>query len=305
MMTTGLTFGTEFVHSANHIQNVLLPKLYELRDSLLLTVDNMNTFVNNSEHTVYVTELTPDDPRYGTDNDDWDAWGDAAAIGPSSSGPSYRMVRGTAVGENEMENDMVMFYNNSIKNWEMHLAENEKQKVDVYQYRDEFLKKNVSFDAGSTVTMTQTSEVTNSVYKDKTTMGLVRGSIAFGTKINWHGFETIISEEAGGGTHIATDSTTTESTTFSYTLQETGDDDALTVDVYDYGNGWGPIFRTRGGQTSAPYEGEVRTSYYHPGQEIIMEATMKIEDPKIYVSDHDKLYKWRMASNVPTGTAAN
>ena len=305
MMTTGLTFGTEFVHSANHIQNVLLPKLYELRDSLLLTVDNMNTFVNNSEHTVYVTELTPDDPRYGTDNDDWDAWGDAAAIGPSSSGPSYRMVRGTAVSDDDMENDMVMFYNNSIKNWEMHLAENEKQKVDVYQYRDEFLKKNVSFDAGSTVTMTQTSEVTNSVYKDKTTMGLVRGSIAFGTKINWHGFETIISEEAGGGTHIATDSTTTESTTFSYTLQETGDDDALTVDVYDYGNGWGPIFRTRGGQTSAPYEGEVRTSYYHPGQEIIMEATMKIEDPKIYVSDHDKLYKWRMASNVPTGTAAN
>lgn len=305
VMTTGLTFDTEFAYSANYIENILLPNLYALRDSLLDTVDNMNTYLNRSEGTVYVTELTPDDPRYGTDNDDWDAWGDAATIGPSSSGPSYRMIRGTAVGEDEMENDMVMFYNNAIKNWEMHLAENERQKVDAYENRDEFLKKNHSFDAGSTVTATQTSEITNSEYKDKKTIGLIHGSIAFGTTINWHGFETQLEEETGGGTHESTETSTTETTTFSYTLQETGDDDALTVDVYDYGDGWGPIFRTRGGQTSAPYEGEVRTSYYHPGQEVIMEATMKIEDPKIYVDDNGSFLDWCMVSNVPTGAAAN
>ena len=96
------------------------------------------------------------------------------------------------------------------------------------------------------------------------------------------------------------ESSTTESTSFTYTLED-NPGDALSVDVYDYHDGWAPMFRTRGGQTSAPYEGEVRTSYYEPDQKILMEGTMQIEKPELAV---DSL-KWSMVSNVPTGGAAS
>jgi hypothetical protein len=43
-------------------------------------------------------------------------------------------------------------------------------------------------------------------------------------------------------------------------------------------------FKTRGGQTSCPYEGEVRSKYYQPGNHILSEATMQIEVPKIQVT---------------------
>ena len=75
---------------------------------------------------------------------------------------------------------------------------------------------------------------------------------------------------------------------------------ALTVDVYEYG-AFGPIFRTRGGQTSNPYEGEVRTQYYQDDKgnyPVIMDATMQIEVPQIDVDVNT-------VGDIPTGSAAN
>ena len=100
----------------------------------------------------------------------------------------------------------------------------------------------------------------------------------------------------GGGAQKEDETNDTETATFSYTLSEDGDDNALTVDVYDYG-AFGPIFRTRGGQTSAPYEGEVVTKYFEPGDHTIMEATMQIEVPQIEV---DK----PTVTDIPSGSTA-
>ena len=72
----------------------------------------------------------------------------------------------------------------------------------------------------------------------------------------------------------------TETETFSYSLVEDGDDDYLSVDIFEAPDGFGPIFYTRAGATSAPYQDEEVTEYYEPGT-VIMEKTVQIEKPEI------------------------
>jgi hypothetical protein len=57
-------------------------------------------------------------------------------------------------------------------------------------------------------------------------------------------------------------------------------------------------FKTRGGRTSCPYEDELLTKYYQPGQHVLMEATMQIEVPKIRVASNPMLL------NVPSNKTA-
>lgn len=300
--TTGLTYGTEFQHSVSHIENYLLPNLEMLRNNLLVTVPDVDSYINDTDHVVYVTSLMPDDPEFGSDNDDAEVWGSEATNRPSSVGKSYRMVlpKSASKDSSSISVDSVMFYNSSIKNWLKHLAYNEEQKVKAYDGREDYLVNNLSFDGGSSVTMTQTTDTTKTSSHDETDMGLFNLNLSTGVTVDGFGFSASFSTITGGGSHEMSESSTTESTSFSYTLED-NPGDALSVDVFDYRDGWAPIFRTRGGQTSAPYEGEVRTSYYEPDQKIIMEGTMQIEKPNLMV---DSL-KWSMVSNVPTGGAAS
>ena len=296
--TSGLSYGTSFQYSAFEIERYIIPNLRKLRNALLTTVKDTVGYKNNTDKTVYITTLTEDDERFGSDNDDkvWER--DDAQLIPSSCGPSYCMVLPSNISSDKIEVDSVMLYNSSIKNWLHHLANNERQKVKSYEKRDSCLTDNLSFDGGATVTMTHTTDTTKTKTHDETETGVFHGKFATGMKVNGFGFETSIETKTGGGSHRTDISTTKETTTFSYTLQDNVGD-ALSVDVYDY-DGWGPIFRTRGGQTSAPYEGKVQTSYYEPGKHVIMEATIQIEKPYILV---DTL-KSSIASNVSSGTAA-
>lgn len=304
--TTGIDFDTEFVHTANYIENTLLPNLEKVRNSMLITLPegSLDSYVNNTQKPVYVTALSPDDPRFGSDNDDADVWtaADGLCRKPSSVGPSYRMVlpSGLAPDSRQKFVDEVMDMNNSIKNWIQHLRTNEEQKVLANENAGKHRTNNFSFDSGSSVTMTHKVDSTYTATRESTTMGIVHMSLSTGMTVNGFGFEALLETNTGGGTHDRDEQATTESTTVSYTLAEDGDDDALSVDVYQYGN-WGPIFRTIAGQTSAPYEGKVLTSYYMPGEKTIMEATQQIEVPEITVDN----MKWSKVSNVPTGGAAN
>lgn len=197
---------------------------------------------------------------------------------------------------NQCYSDSVEWCNSQIQIWENTLATNEKEKVLAYENRDKNLDQNFSFDSGSSITMSrQTEESSGSTLEWKLTSALVL-SDSWGTKYNSTGVQCTVSTRTGGGVHNTSENTKTDISSFSYTLAEEGDDDALTVDVYKYG-AYSPIFRTRGGQTSGPYEGEVKTKYYSPGT-TIMEATMQIEVPKIAVDVPQ-------VSNVPTGSAAN
>ena len=293
VMTSGLEFKTSFNYTASYIENVLIPNLLSIRNGLLQTVDNISGYQNTTGRPVYLTTLSPDDPKFGSDNYDKTVWSGLATSGPSPEGPSYTMV---VPNDQETFADSVAWCNTQIANWEKYLAQNEQEKVRAYEEREEYLKQNISFDSGSSVTMTEATEETHGSTYDVTAIVCIKAGITLGRLYNSMGAIYDFHTRTGGGTHQSYEGETTQLASFSYTLAEEGDDDALTVDVYNYG-AYSPIFRTRGGQTSGPYEGEVKTKYYRPGT-TIMEATMQIEVPQITVDVP-------VVSNVPTGQAAN
>ena len=294
VVTTGLNFKTMFNYTENYVENVLLPNLHAMRNSLLQTVASPQEFSNTTGHTVYLTTLAADDPRFGSSNHDKKAWGSKATKHVSISGPSYTMIAPS--NNNQCYSDSVEWCNSQIQIWENTLAANEKEKVLAYENREKHIDQNFSFDSGSSVNMSTQVEESHGSTTDWTLTANVILDKTWIAAFNELGVETHISTRTGGGTHNTWESGTTKLSSFSYTLAEEGDDDALTVDVYKYG-AYSPIFRTRGGQTSGPYEGEVKTKYYRPGT-TIMEATMQIEVPQITVDVPT-------VSNVPTGSAAN
>lgn len=287
--TTGLQFKTEFAYSANYIENVLIPNLISLRNSKLTYVANVNDFKPSGDSVVYLTTLKPEDIGYGTNNND-KIWGKDAVL--SSTGRSYTMKIGDPTKSCSNE---IVWYNDQIENWQKWLAVNEEEKVRAYEDRDENTK-NYSFDAGSSITYTATNENGKGKQYENNFTGLAHVIGRTGFQIAGVGITATVTTDTGGGIHTSGEETETETSTFSYTLAETGDDDAITVDVYGYGK-YSPIFRTRGGQTSGPYEGEAKTKYYRPGT-TIMEATMQIEVPKIDVDV-------ATVTDVPAGQAAN
>lgn len=287
--TTGLQFKTEFAYSANYIENVLIPNLISLRNSKLTYVANVNDFKPSGDSVVYLTTLKPEDIGYGTNNND-KIWGKDAVL--SSTGRSYIMKIGDPT---KSCSDEIVWYNDQIENWQKWLAVNEEEKVRAYEDRDENTK-NYSFDAGSSITYTATNENGKGKQYENNFTGLAHVIGRTGFQIAGVGITATVTTDTGGGIHTSGEETETETSTFSYTLAETGDDDAITVDVYGYGK-YSPIFRTRGGQTSGPYEGEAKTKYYRPGT-TIMEATMQIEVPKIDVDV-------ATVTDVPAGQAAN
>ena len=277
IMTTGMKFATMFNYSLNYIEETLFPNLENLRNGFLTTVPDEATiknFKNTGSSPVYLTTLTPDDEDYGQDG-------------------TYTFVK-PAIMPNGFCTDSVMWVNNQLANWKSYLAKNEQEKVEAFANRTD-QTDNYSFDSGSDVSYSIEKESTEAsswewsvkagLYVDNTT----------GLEVAGVGFDLHIEDETMGGTHQVDGSETSETSSFAFTLSEDGDD-ALTVDVYNYGN-FSPIFRTRGGQTSNPYEGEVVTKYYQPGT-VIMEATMQIEVPQIDVDEP-------VVSNIPSGSAAN
>ena len=298
-ITAGLQFTTEFSYTQKYVENVLIPNLYKLRNSLLTTVTSLEGHPTPSQgqRPVYLTKLSPDDPRFGLPNYD-KVWGALASQGLSDDGPSYKMLQPA----NSHCQDSVEWYNEQIDTWKKHLRFNEEEKAKAYELRenkDSVGYVNYSFDAGASVTVTNDStEANGSKYDAKIAIG-VHFSNSWGVKINGAGVIWQLGIDASGGYHKEHEENEEDKVSFSYTLAEQGSD-ALTVDVYRYG-AFGPIFRTRGGQTSNPYEGEVRAKYYtddkgnHP---ILMDATMQIEVPTIDVDVP-------IVSDIPTGSAAN
>ena len=301
VVTTGMDFGTEFVYTQNYIENVLIPNLEAMRNSMLQTVSDVNAHSCTGDRPIYLTTRQPGDEGYGENNppnvyDCHTEWIDIHYEEPCSDGPSYKMV---VPNENESYQDSVYWCNSQIETWKRHLAANEAEKVRAYELRsvkDSVDYKNFSFDSGTSITNTVETEETRGYKYDIQFAAGVHLNRTWGIEIKKTGVIFDVGTETTAGYHREDETSTSQKTTFSYTLKEEGDDDALTVDVYKYG-AYSPIFRTRGGQTSAPYEGQVVTKYYKPGT-VIQEATMQIEVPQIAVDAP-------IVSDVPTGGTAN
>ena len=301
-------YGTMFVYPQVHIEKVLLPKLEEVRNSMLHQQSEALDFqamADNTKLPVYVSKLPTDDPNYGKSNND-KVFGGANADNPCD-GPSYKIYAPKGV---VMKEDTIMFLNQSIENWKTQLRNNEEQKVKAE------LMQNHSFQGGASYEYSEEYEVGRS---ETTRFSLLVGA-QYSTNIGWAldgtGFVLNIDEkvttEHGG--EFTNEETARHSKGF--VLAEEGSD-YISVDVcreagYKDGDQYinykdmkdeeGQtfstfIFKTRGGATSCPYEGEYKTKYYEPGQHVINEATVQVEVPEITVEKD-------FIENVPSGKSA-
>ena len=301
-------YGTMFIYPQVHIEKVLLPKLEEVRNSMLHQQSEALDFqamADNTKLPVYVSKLATDDPNYGKSNND-KVFGGANADNPCD-GPSYKIYAPKGV---VMKEDTIMYLNQSIENWKTQLRNNEEQKVKAE------LMQNHSFQGGASYEYSEEYGVGRS---ETTRFSLLVGA-QYSANVGWGldgtGFVLNIDEkfttEHGG--EFTNEETARHCK--GYVLAEEGSD-YISVDVcreagYKDGDQYINykdmkneeeqtfstfIFKTRGGATSCPYEGEYKTKYYEPGQHVINEATVQMEVPEITVEKD-------FIENVPSGKSA-
>ena len=306
IISTGDRFKTFFTYSAFYIESFLLPNLESLRNNLLITLspEDYANYVNKSDGLKFITMLSPDDPRYGSNNHDKDVWGEDAVAFGEFEGPSYKIQlpqrllieRNYRIDETiQADQDSIYLYNLQMSNWKKHLASNEEEKVKAWENREKKLLKNFSFEGGTDVNYSYSSDTgTSIVFQESFGVFAVTGEL-LKYEYNGVGWEHQLVSETGATEAASGNTTDKESATFSFTLS---DDvfDALSVDVYKSPMSY--IFRTRAGQTSAPYEGEEYTKYYQPGKHKIHEGTMQIEVPEIET-------EVSTITNLPSGSAAS
>ncbi|GHT64823.1 hypothetical protein AGMMS50239_23270 [Bacteroidia bacterium] len=231
---------------------------------------------------VYVSNLPTTDPNYGKWNLD-EAFKGQQGFSRTSSydGLSYTIHFPSSwkPDSEQMTSfvDSILWANNQIGMWEAVLAQNEKEKVEMQH------KGNYSFGGGATIEYSEAT-ASNSSYTHTwgfnitPTIGLTTG-----VDINGVGIEIEVKGSLKAETGGSTGSSTGINKTTGFVLAEEGTVDEITVD-YGYTESGTFAFKTRGGQTSCPYEGEVLSKYYQPGQHILQEATMQVEVPVIEVS---------------------
>ena len=310
--TTGLglsqKYGTMFTYPQVHIEQVLLPKLEDVRNKLLHQqaegVD-FQAMANNTKKPVYVSKLAVDDPNFGKSNNDKVFKG--ANANTPTDGPSYKIY---APAGQPLKEDTIMFLNQSIENWKMQLRNNEEQKVKAE------LMQNHSFQGGASYEYSEEYEVGRSETQRFSILIGAQFTNNFGWTLNGTGMVLTVDEslttEHGG--EFSTEETARHCK--GYVLAEEGSD-YISVDVcreagYKNGDQYIKykdmkdekgqtfstfIFKTRGGATSCPFEGEYKTKYYEPGQHVINEATVQMEVPEITVEKD-------FIENVPSGKSA-
>ena len=296
----GEEFTTSFNYTQKQIKERVIPEFIELRNNTLIHLDDKSQISQiqpYADKVRYVTTLKPGDPGYGLSNNDA-FWGESKInlkdikkddVKGIIEGPSYTMILPT----NDVSyNDEIEMYNNQVKLWEKALLRNEEAKVQCIegnwtpQLNIGKYKENISFDAGAIITNTMetvNSSSTNegTVYEYNWHAGGETGFTfnGFGIKAEW--------AEDAGMTYEYNEEYGTENTeAFSYTLAEDGTDDYLSVDVfYPAPDQKSPIFYTRAGATSGPYEDEIRTEYYEPGKHILSAKTLQVEKPELTIDN--------------------
>ena len=292
-ISIGDEFDTFFTLSQFNIENIQIPAYLELIDKLLNNpVDNISSVARPEigEDPIYVSKVPRSDERFGSENTDKNVWGDAAKEMSNKEtgiieGPSYYMIlpKDNPNAKNSLENahqDLVSFYNQQIKGWKRRLAQNEEAKVKAFREREKYIDENYSFDGGASITYTHQTDTTDThtyAFTEEIKVGL---TVSAGFLWNGVGNIMTLSDNLTECATTTVTKGTTNTKTLSYTLAEEGEDDYLTVDVLKDPFGYGPIFHTRGGATSCPYEDVVVTKYYEPGT-VISDKTVQIEKPEI------------------------
>lgn len=237
---------TFFIYSQNHIQNVLIPDLIEIRNSFL-----------TREGSKYKSNIASDHPNFGTNNDD-PVWG-SGATSENYIRTELEDLRGlsydyTPTGDIEQAIDSIRVMNQQIRLWKEALANNEIQK---WIAKQEQTPENVSIASGVTLERSNTSSHSGSGYVSFE----MASSVAFGAKIEFDGYGVAVESEMSAevGLRSSAKSTTGGGTskTVGYVLNDPDEDDAISVDIFSGTGSNGPIFLTKAGQTSCPFEDKI------------------------------------------------
>ncbi len=295
-MSVSDKFNTLFRYTQKYIEKTQLPNLRMLRNQLLTYVSDASKIPSKVDRPTYYTTLKPDDAKYGSNNCDKEIWGDQASdVAHIDDGPSYVFRH----PENYEGVDSVGFYNNAIDNWIKCLRDNEEDKVKAFN-DPSALERNFSWDRGTTETFTSTTSNKTWDYSGYALAVKIYAKLDYGAEGTVSSVKTVTYQCNSIDAHLRNTAKDTDSKedkqVFSYTLNDNSRSAALSVDVFKSPKGWGPIFRTRGGQTMCPYEGEEKTKYYKPATTLNY-ATMKIDNPKISIPH-------RMILDVPSGQEA-
>jgi hypothetical protein len=285
LAVTGIA--TRFAYTQSEIENVVIPKLESLRNTLL-----------NGSNSRYTSALPANDPRFGSNNDD-PLWGalvstttPTVAEPADTTGSSY-----TFRGYVEGKQDSVRIVNNQIALWKRALARNEREKIACVQRKDGYTPID-NFTLGSAIIQNSYSKDNSDEYTESWEHSFSQALI--------QDMQILVSNTGVKGENSVTFNETwysdnTDSflnmNTFTYTLTDGDPGDIISVDVY--GTSSGNVFVTRGGQTMCPYEGEVVSHYYDPakpdafisshtynaaGYEVIQVATQKREEPRMVIT---------------------
>ncbi|SDJ89531.1 Por secretion system C-terminal sorting domain-containing protein [Catalinimonas alkaloidigena] len=274
-------FGTSFLYTQGFIEEQLLPNLKEVRNSFLIYSSKPDT-LQAQDKPLYISKVPLDDPRFGSDNHDESVWKEQAISSQKQwgNGPSYQIKLPAAwVSEGRSVNDTVHYYNRALDEWTYWLAKNEEEKVKAT------LEENLSFDGGASYSKTLATE--RSETSSRTFEWFVSPSVGvnFGQDFNGFGMaESLTLTYSRGGSDSETE-TEVETTEYNYTLAdgESVATDYYSVDVMKPKDGFGPVFKVRGGASSCPFQGNYLTKYYRPGKFALDEATLQIEMPELQV----------------------
>ena len=289
IVSVGQSFDTHFAYTQYYIENTLIPNLKLLRNDVLLP-RGTEVNVTNLKEAKFVSKLDPTHPNYGTSNSDKKAWGEQAS--DSTDGPSYTYY----APKNVTTTDSILYYNEQIALWEKHLEDNESAKVTAIKSNEP--ETNISFDGGTVYEHDfQYKNATEGHRIDLDYKTLINFGVEKGGEFNeTTGFIFRFNFNLGPAAIYHDEDLTFETKGSKYVLADAQFTDAFSVDVYGSPDQTSPIFYTRGGQSSCPYEGAVYTKYHQEGT-IISQPTMQIEVPKLYCENN-------MQTGIPAGGKA-
>ena len=302
-------YKTMFAYPQVFLENTMIPKWKDTRNQLLHQegeVSDWQALADSTKTNYYVSKLPTDNPNFGRSNND-PVFGNNN-LEDAFDGPSYKIYFPT--NYDKVKTDSILVFNQSIERWEQHIADNEQQKVNAEPLN------NVSFQAGGTYAYSE-SFATTRTETQRFSFTLAGNYFNdFGVNNNSAGFIISIDENASTthGGEFTDEETAAHCQGFE--LVESGDDDYISVDIcretgynkdgefikYKDMNSEETqfstfIFKTKGGATSCPYEGEEKTRYYMPGKKVLNQATVQIEVPELSV-ENDYI------QNVPSGKPA-
>ena len=288
----GDSIRTTFMYSAYELEEVMIPKWKETRRSLMTFVNSKaeaEKFVNTSDHCVYATWLSKEDPDVGVSDTTY------IQVPPKDWDGTFR-------------DDSVKWCTNQIDKWEQIMADNEEDKVTAMK-SNEYFKENISFDGGSAHSYSSRCDTTyqkkhnyshnlGGIVKLGGTSEVVVGGTSFSIKAMWdteNGWSMATSESDP-------DENYKDWAEFEYSFSDGNKGTDFSVNIYNSPTGWSDIFNVIGGQSYNPYHGEEKTKYYEKDKYVLSNGTVRMEQPDIQISTDGKYgAKSAILTDVPAG----